>query len=97
VIATRSKSACLRRRRTIGMRQLLIASSTAARRWHAAHLIATMVFSRMDSVKGDSIRGWQSSEIMSSAAFETSWTTKYPNRSPRRPPSGNPLQKELEL
>jgi hypothetical protein len=62
VIATRSKSACLRRRRTIGMRQLLIASSTAARRWYAAHLIATMAFSRMDSVKGDSIRGWQSKQ-----------------------------------
>jgi hypothetical protein len=62
VIATRSKSACLHRRGTIGMRQILIASSTAARRWHAAHLIATMVFSRMDSVKGDSIRGWQSKQ-----------------------------------
>jgi hypothetical protein len=74
VIATRSKSACLHRRGTIGMRQLLIASSTAARRWHAAHLIATMVFSRTDSVKATTSGVGRLSEIMSSAAFEASWT-----------------------
>jgi hypothetical protein len=65
--------------------------------------LARSTFDRNDGFQphglreGDNIRGWQAKRDYVFGGVRGVVDTKYPNRSPRRPPSGNPLQKELEL